>query len=93
VGGVNGFGYGSSGDSLVGHWHGILAGALAEEPPVGRPVFALHGAADGGAAERVMRGRRPQGGAARQQCLGVAHCPAQRAPPMVRVRVSVAVGQ
>ena len=88
VGGVNGFGYGSSGDSLVGHWHGILAGALAEQPPVGRPVFALHGAADGCAAERVMCGR-PQRGAAREQRLGVAHCPAQRSPPMVRVREAV----
>ena len=84
MGGVNGFGYGSSGDSLVGHRiHGVLVGALAEQTPVGSSVFALHGAADGRAAERVM------GGAAREQGLGVAHCPAQRSPPMVRVREAV----
>ncbi|KAJ3608247.1 hypothetical protein NHX12_025296 [Muraenolepis orangiensis] len=47
----------ASGDFLVGHR--ILVGALAEEEtPVGGPVFALHGAADGGAAEGVM-GWRP----------------------------------
>lgn len=74
VGGVNGFGYGSCGDCLVGHWH--LARTLAEEPPVGRPVFALHGAAE---AERVVRGQR---GAAR--ALGQGQRPAE-GPPMVRV--------
>lgn len=58
MGGLNGFGYGSCGDCLVGHWHGCLARALPEEPPVGCPVFALHGAAEAGAAEWVVRGQR-----------------------------------
>lgn len=62
MGGLNGFGYGSCGDCLVGHWHGCLARALPEEPPVGSPVFALHGAAEAGAAEWVVWGQR---GAAR----------------------------
>lgn len=53
MGGLNGFWYGSGGDCLVGQWHGRLAGALAEKPPVGCPVFALHGGGDGGAAEGV----------------------------------------
>lgn len=69
--GINGFGYGSCGDCLVGHWHGCLARALPEEPPVGSPVFALHGAAEAGAAERVVQGQR---GAAR--ALGRGQCPA-----------------
>lgn len=78
VASVNGFGYGSCGDCLVGHWHGRLARALAEEPPVGCPVFALHGGAEA-AAEWVMQRQR-----AAARTLGRGQCPAQ-GPPMVRM--------
>lgn len=79
VASVNGFWYGSCGDCLVGHWHGRLARALAEEPPVGRPVFALHGGAEAAAAaERVMQRQR-----AAARTLRWGQCPAQ-GPPMVR---------
>lgn len=54
VASINGFGQWSCGDCLVGQWHGGLARALAEEPPVGGPVFALQGATETGGAERVV---------------------------------------
>lgn len=79
VAGVNGFGQWSCGDCWVGQWHGGLARALAEEPPVGGPVFALQGATETGGAERVVQGQRV---AAR--ALGWRQCPAQ-GPPMVRM--------
>lgn len=79
VASVNGFGYGSCGDCLVGHWHGRLARALAEEPPVGCPVFALHGGAEAAAAEWVMQRQ-----CAAARTLGWGQCPAQ-GPPMVRM--------
>lgn len=79
VAGINGFGQWSCGDCLVGQWHGGLARALAEEPPVGGPVFALQCATETGGAERVVQGQRV---AAR--ALGWRQCPAQ-GPPMVRM--------
>lgn len=79
VAGINGFGQWSCGDCLVGQWHGGLARALAEEPPVGGPVFALQGATETGGAERVVQGQRV---AARD--LGWWQCPSQ-GPPMVRM--------
>lgn len=60
VGGLNGFGDGSSWHWGVGHWHGRLAGALPEETPVGGPVFALDGGGHGGAAQgQGKRSARP----------------------------------
>lgn len=79
VAGINGFGQWSCGDCLVGQWHGGLARALAEEPPVGGPVFALQGATETGGAERVVQGQR-----AAARALGWRQCPAQ-GPPMVRM--------
>lgn len=50
VAGLTGFWDGSSWHWLVGHGHGCLDGALAEQPSVGSPVFAADGG-HGGAAE------------------------------------------
>lgn len=53
--GLAGFRDGPARHWLVGHWHGRLDGALAEEAAVGRPVFAADGG-HGGAAERQGQG-------------------------------------
>lgn len=50
VAGLTGFWDGSSWHWLVGHWRGCLDWALAEQPSVGRPVFAAD-RGHGGAAE------------------------------------------
>jgi len=63
VAGLTGFWDGSSWHRLVGHWHGCLAWALPEEPPVGRPVFAAD-RGHGGTAEG--QGQGPASG--RAQC-------------------------
>lgn len=62
--GLAGLGDGSSRHWLVGHGHGSLDGALAEQPPVGSPVFAADGG-HGGAAE----------GQGQVPAASRAHCP------------------
>lgn len=61
--GLAGFRDGPPWHWLVGHWHGCLDGALPEEPPVGRPVFAAD-RGHGGTAEGQRQG--PAG--SRAQC-------------------------
>lgn len=62
--GLAGFGDGSSWHWLVGHGQGGLDWALAEQPPVGGPVFAADGG-HGGAAE----------GQGQVPASAYAHCP------------------